>query len=103
MSDQDKERPPEILGITDVDFVQWKHHPATKAFRRYIADYAAVLERDHKERWKQGPPDIDLEAEARGRVMTLDEIKELEFAHMLSFYAEPEEQKEEDEDARSTE
>ena len=95
-----EEKKPEVLGITADNFNQWKHHPGTKAFRKYLADYAAVLERGHTERWKEGPPDDDLEAEARGRVLTLSEIAELEFEHILNFYAEPDQ---EDDDAKSTE
>lgn len=83
--------------LTEDSFVNWRRHPATKAFMAYLADYAAVLERDHLQRWKQGANDPDMEAEARGRVATLTELIDLQHASIEQFYNDSDEVIDEDE------
>jgi hypothetical protein len=87
--------------LTEESFAVWRNHPATKAFMAYLADYAAALERDHVERWKQGPADADLEAEARGRVLTLQEIGDLRHDNIDKFYHQQNEENDPDEGQNS--
>lgn len=77
--------------LTEDSFANWRRHPATKAFMAYLADYAAALERDHLQRWKQGVIEPDTEAEARGRVATVTEIIDLRYQSIEDFYSEPNE------------
>lgn len=99
MTEPKKPIPPQANGLNEQGFFQWKTHPATKAFRKYLEDFAAALERDHMGRWKDGATDAEYEAEARGRVAVLREIATLEFEYMLNFYETP---KDENDDERQT-
>jgi hypothetical protein len=88
--------------LSEESFAVWRNHPATKAFIAYLADYAAALERDHVERWKQGgAADADLEAEARGRVLTLHEIVDLRHDNIDKFYHQETEENDPDEGQNS--
>ena len=78
----------ELLGITDQNFREWKHHPVTKAVHQYLRDFRQALRRDHTDRWEAGRLDSDIESEARGRCVALLEIVGLEFAHLERFYEE---------------
>ena len=78
-----------VLGLTEADFNSWKPHPATKAFRQYLTDFAAAIERDHLMRWRAGEMDDRTEHEGMGRVKVLEEMATLEFSHIAVFYEEP--------------
>lgn len=58
-------------------------------YRHYLDDYAAALRRDHMARWEAGADDQKTEDQALGRINTLTEIIDLEFAHIALFYEEP--------------
>jgi hypothetical protein len=72
--------------MTEETFGVWRNHPVTRAFMRYLADYAEALEGDHLGRWRQGTVDAALDAEARGRVLTLYDMTELTYASINDFY-----------------
>lgn len=92
--------PPELGGLIEQDFLDWRHHPMTKVYRRFLEDYREVLRRTHTERWEKNPEiDIAYEAEARGRVLTIGEMHDLEFDDLVAFYQEPPKQEEADEAA----
>ena len=97
MSEEQEKKPEplQINGITEQDFIQWKHHPATRAFRKYMKDFAKQLSDDHVERWRAGVEEID-ESEARGRVLALEETASIEFEHMAGFYEQPIDEEEEE-------
>ena len=84
---EDDERT-EVLGVTEADFNAWKHHPVTIAFRQYIIDYRRALIDYHLAKWEANVLD-EGDDEARGRVIGLQEIAELEFSHIALFYKEP--------------
>lgn len=86
-----------VSDLQEADFQTWKHHPVTKVYRQYLAHFAAALERDHIARWKAGEADERTEAEAAGRIKTLEELAGLEFEHIAEFYQEPEANQEPDE------
>lgn len=83
-----------IKGITEADYNGWKHHPVTKMFREYLLHFAGSLEEGHLLRWKSGAMEQGKEDECVGRVLTLNELAELEFASIVDFYGVYEEQKE---------
>jgi predicted aminopeptidase len=89
MTKQKHPKAPEANGLNEQSFINWKLHPATKAFKKFLEDFSAALERDHIDRWRDAKLDPDYEAEARGRVNSLREMATLEFDHMVAFYAEP--------------
>lgn len=76
-----------IGDLTEQDYLDWKHHPVTRLFRRYLGDFRDALRRDHTLRWEGGASPSDaFEIEARGRVLTLGELVDLEFRHIADFY-----------------
>lgn len=79
-----------LEGIAEGDFQVWKHHPVSKVFLRYLADYRMALLRDVLERWEAGALTLDTEKEIRGRTITLAELTELQFASIQKFYIEEE-------------
>lgn len=78
----------EIAGISDSDFNVWKHHPVSRVYLRYLADYRAMLLRELIGQWEAGVLILDTEKEIRGRVMTLADLVELRFESIQKFYEE---------------
>ena len=77
-----------LEGITEPDFQTWKHHPVSKVYLKYLADYRSMLLRDLLGRWEAGDLTLDIEKEIRGRTLTLAELGELTFASIQKFYQE---------------
>ena len=88
----------ELNGIRDADFQSWKHHPVTKVFLRYVADYRDALRRDQIEKIENAeePMPPKAQGEYKGRIRTLEELAGIEFGHLVDFY--PLEEQEEDPD-----
>lgn len=79
--------PGRLNDVSRQDFLDWKHNPVTKVFRKFLADYIAQVRADHTDRWEKSDTiDIALEAEARGRVLAVSEIHALTFEEILGFY-----------------
>ena len=87
----------ELNGIREADFQSWKHHPVSKVFLRYLADYRDTLRKHQLAVIENSPDPIAPKAEGEyaGRVRTLDELANIEFSHLVQFY--PEEEEEPDE------
>lgn len=77
---------PTVNGLTKEDYQSWRHHPATKAFLRYLADAKKDLELAAVERWLAGTLTLSTENEIRARILLLDEMAGLEFEAMAQFY-----------------
>lgn len=73
-------------GISEADFNVWKHHPVSKLYLAYLADYRAMLLRDLLARWESGALILETEKEIRGRTLTLAELVDLKFASIETFY-----------------
>ncbi len=86
--------PASSLGISTDEFNLWRHHPVSKIFLKYAADFASILEREALDRWRSGTLKLVDEQEMRGRVLTLREIVELQFEAIDQFYQQ--DQKEEE-------
>lgn len=74
------------LGVTESDYQLWRHHPITKIYLQFIADFGATLEREAMERWRVGSLKLVDEQEIRGRVVACTEMAELSFESIRSFY-----------------
>lgn len=79
-------------GLTESDFQVWKHHPVSKVYLKYLADYRTMLLRDLLERWEAGALTLETEKEIRGRTLTLAELVDLQFASIKKFYQTEEEE-----------
>lgn len=77
---------PEINGISEADFQIWKHHPVSKIYLRYLADYRAMLLKELLAQWENGVLVLDTEKEIRGRTLTLADLVDLQFASIQKFY-----------------
>lgn len=75
-------------GLTEGDFQVWKHHPVSKIYLQYLGDYRAMLLKELLGRWEAGALTLETEKEIRGRVMTLADLVELQFASIQKFYQE---------------
>lgn len=78
-----------MKGLTQADYQQWRQHPVSRWFRQYLADAGEAIKQDHLTRFIQGDMDPAIEAEARGRMLVLNEIATMEFGHIAAFYNVP--------------
>lgn len=74
------------LPFSSEEFAFWKHHPVTKVVLQFAADYAAAVEQDMVEQWRNGALKLTDEQERRGRVLAYRDINELAFASIENFY-----------------
>src|SRR5216683_7494704 len=79
-----------LKGLKEPDYADWKHHPVTKALFQYLADYRQTLRNVFLSEWEAGKEDPIRALELRGRIATLGEITQLNFADIESFYSEAE-------------
>lgn len=88
----EKEEVVRLYQITEQEYREWRHHPCTVLFRRYLRDYAGDLMEGHLARWKEGSDSSQLESECRVRVNLCEELEDLQFDFMVGFYKEREEE-----------
>jgi len=83
--------PVRVKGLTEAEWNTWKHHPVTKVFRQFLADFRASLHGTLLQEWESGSL-IGKEArelEMRGRCLVLSELTDPQFAALVQFYAVP--------------
>lgn len=81
-----------VLGIAEVDYQTWKRHPVTKFFLQHLKDRRENLLAEMQKAWLAGGEAFeDMQAEARGRALCLDEIASMPFNSFKEFYANEEE------------
>jgi hypothetical protein len=85
---------PIVSGVNEQDFKLWKHHPVSKVVAQYFADFRGALVQQHLAEWLAGKTEEVRDLEIRGRVAQLDDIAELTFASMVTFYPGPDEEAE---------
>lgn len=85
---------PNVDGITERDFLAWRHDPVTKVFMKYLRDYGGAVKARVVAQWETGALQLMTEQEARGRYLVTKEIAELQFSSIIGLYAvdEPEEE-----------
>lgn len=89
-----KKTEPHVDGITERDFLMWKHDPVTKVFMKYLRDYGDAVKGRVVAQWETGALQLMTEQEARGRYLVTKEITELDFGSMYSLYADPSKEEE---------
>lgn len=80
-----------MIGVTASDYNEWKHHPVSKVFRKYLEDYRAEIRKEILSQWEAGALVAEVDKEARGRVLQLTDILDLEFGAIQQFYQQDEE------------
>ena len=83
---QTPEKPLEVRGLTEADYLRWRHHPVTKWFLEYLRDFRSDLATHAQEQWLGGEIELATEKELKGRINTLDEMATLEFSEIAAFY-----------------
>ncbi len=86
-------------GITEADFLSWKHHPVTKLYHRYLRDAEKLLAEKQIGllRTSQTMPDPYVTGEFKGRIEAIAEMAELTYEDIRWFYT-PEAENEETEE-----
>ncbi len=78
------------MEIDREDFNQWRHHPVTKVFLRYLHDKRRYLTTAMTEQWLGGSLSMQTEQTVRGQIIELMELEILPFEAIESFYSEEE-------------
>lgn len=97
MADEDAqpaaEKPPElkVCGITEREYIAWKHHPVSRLVLRFYRDFRDDLRAAAMQAWEERPLDRDTDNEMRARVKTLNEIADLPFSSIAMFYTQMDE------------
>jgi hypothetical protein len=88
------------IEIAEADLQQWKHHPVSKAYLKYLADFAQNLALLQVEMMltADGPVSDFMQGEFKGRVSAISEMADPQFASIVKFYT-PEGETEEEEHA----
>ena len=86
-----KPKEPEVRGIQRQDYLDWRQHPVTGLFRRYLSDYRADLRRGAIERWEDGSLNLGTEKEIKSRLNVLEELADLPFEAIVEFYRQTDE------------
>lgn len=81
-------RPPHeelLLSLKDHDYQQWRHHPITSAYLRYLGDLRTSFRTSAADLLEAGrlAPQAD---ELRGRLLNLMELQELSLDAIQNFY-----------------
>jgi hypothetical protein len=94
-----EQSPPEVHGISEQAYNQWRNHPVTLVWRKYLLDYRADLLAAAQDQWLEGHLDLSTADEMKGRALLLGEVGELPFSAIYEFYRQIEQAKEQDSDA----
>lgn len=77
--------------MTRDDFNEWKHHPVSKVFFKFLADKRQHLLAFSTEEWLSGSRNFaDGNQTVRGQIIELGEIADLRFEAVEAFYQEEE-------------
>lgn len=88
-------------GITEADFLAWKHHPVTKVWLQFMADRGQQLAREQIDllRTSVVAPDAFFLGEFKGRIGELADLTAPQFQSVVEFYQSTEPTPQEDADA----
>jgi hypothetical protein len=83
-------------GITEADFQNWKHHPVTKLYIRWLKDCERQVGQVQvgKLRSSDKTPDAFTLGTFTGQINTLAEVAEPTYQSIVDFYTPPEDQEE---------
>ena len=66
---------------------QWRNHPATLFFRKFLADRADMLGRELMTTWLDNPEGFEgFKDEARGRILELKDMTDVPYETIEEFY-----------------
>ena len=89
------------LDVSEMAFQQWRHHPLTAAFMRFMKDQADNWREGAMDLWEMGQlvsnhqhPDLNSDV-IRGKVIALRELREIRLEQIQEFYRQQAQQTEE--------
>lgn len=77
---------PGLLELSPQQFQQWRHHPVSQVFLRFLADYRKQVERIAVDTWLAGRAPLEEQGFARGKIVACAEMEELKLASVRMFY-----------------
>lgn len=78
--------------MTKEQYNEWRNHPATLFFRKFLKDRRDYLIRFTTEQWLNAPEQFEAnKQEARGRIRELFDVEDVPFETVENFYKEQEE------------
>ena len=85
-----------LNGITEQDFLTWKHHPVTKLWVRFLKDYGQQLEREQIALLRASSESVDQFklGSFSGAINAVSEVGDPQFNSIVAFYPTEEEQEE---------
>lgn len=83
---QPTDLPVGLAELTQGDWAQWRHHPVTAVFLRFLVDRREALAREMVQRWLAGRLVLSDEKEGRGRALELEELAMMPLAGVRTFY-----------------
>ena len=75
-----------LADLAEAEYLNWKHHPVSKVFFRYLSDFRETLLKVHLAEWEAGKIDTTVDLEMRGRVLILSDLTSLPFSSIQNFY-----------------
>ena len=85
--------PQEVQGFNKAAFRQWRHHPMTRSYLRFLADHRQALLDQHQARWASNQEfPGDGEEKARQQIIAYDEILLIAPETITRFYLGPEDE-----------
>lgn len=79
---------PLLGGIGEEQWKYWHNHPVTLLVRQYFQDRAADIQNDVLDSWRNGKLSLHNEENMRGLIGAMEQVFNLTFEEMRSFYAE---------------
>jgi len=77
-----------VHGMSAQDFGLWRNHPVTRLIHKFLRDKKAFVQESVSEQFLAGTLGLgDDEAQClRGQMIEMQELIDLEFAHLVTFY-----------------
>lgn len=77
--------------MTREQYNEWRNHPATLFFRKFLADRRKAMIHAAMEEWLNSPDSFEADKqEARGRIRELFDVEDVPFETIETFYKEQE-------------
>lgn len=77
--------------IPKEQYNEWRNHPATLFFRKFLKDRREALIREASEQWLNGSPAFDKESQVmRGAITELFRVEDIAYEVIETFYQEQE-------------
>lgn len=79
---------PDLNGVREQDYLNWRHHPVSKVFLRFLMDYERQLAEKQVAimRTARSAPEPFLLGQFQGSINAVHQMIDLRFDDMVAFY-----------------